>query len=159
AVVLVAAVLALPAELRAASPVLRVLLSPLTTEFMMGAVIGELYCRGVARFAPAAGALGLAALTVAIVWLAPHLALAASADLDTWRVAVFGLPCALIIYALAGWELRSTPQPAPLLVALGDASYATYLVHVLVLSALGRALALVLPHGAAASALLVALGL
>jgi peptidoglycan/LPS O-acetylase OafA/YrhL len=157
--VLLAAAHALPAELVAASPFLRVLLSPLTAEFMMGAAIGELYRRNIARFAPASGLMGLAAIVVAIGWLAPSMALASSADLDTWRVAVFGVPCALIIYGLAGWELRATPEPAPLLVALGDASYATYLVHVLVVSALGRAIALALPHGAVASVLLLSVGL
>jgi exopolysaccharide production protein ExoZ len=68
------------------------------------------------------------------------LPLVASANFDAWRVILFGAPCALIIYWLAAAELRSPPRPWPILVRLGDWSYATYLVHVLVVAALARIL-------------------
>ena len=52
----------------------------------------------------------------------------------------------MIVYGLVGIEIK-TKQTAPYwLVALGDASYSTYLSHVLVLSAIGRVFALVANH-------------
>src|SRR5262249_45255252 len=119
------------------SPVLRVIVSPLTAEFMMGAFVGMLWRRQFVSKALTVGALGLAGLIVSIVYVAAMLSLAASPHLDGWRVIIFGVPAALIVYALTGLEqLCPSGQPAKLLVALGDWSYATYLIHVLIISAI-----------------------
>jgi exopolysaccharide production protein ExoZ len=143
----------------AASPVLTVLLSPLTAEFMMGAVAGVLYRTGAVRWALGAGSIGLLAIAATIVFVAPALSLAKNIHLDSWRVILFGAPAALIIYALAAWELRTSPHAPAILVALGDWSYATYLVHVLVLSALGRMIAVVSSPGIGTTLLLAGFGL
>ena len=89
------------------------------------------------------------------------LSLATGPHLDGWRVVIFGIPSALIVYAIAGVErLRASPRPARLLVALGDWSYSTYLTHVLVISAVGRMLFLLAPTGGiSASVALIATGL
>lgn len=159
AALLVVGALFIPHDRLVSSPTLRVLMSPLTAEFMIGAVVGLLYCHKVVRGARIAGAAGLAALAGAICFAAPVLPLVASANFDAWRVILFGAPCALIIYWLAAAELRSSPRPWPILVRLGDWSYATYLVHVLVVAALARSIEMILPDGVGAAALLVALGL
>ena len=143
------------------SPVLRVAASPLTAEFMMGAIVGILWRRGYARGALAVGAVGLAAFMLSIVYTAPMLSLATSPNLDGWRVIIFGIPVALIVYALTGLEqLYPSGRPAQLLVALGDWSYATYLIHVMIISAIGRIIFAFAPGGGGgASFALIAIGL
>jgi exopolysaccharide production protein ExoZ len=157
--ILVLCAVLMPLSYIATSPALLVLTSPLTAEFMIGAVAGVLYRNGAARWALSAGTAGLLAIAVAIVFAAPALSLVRNTHLDAWRVFLFGVPAGLIVYALAAWELRTTPQPPSILVALGDWSYATYLVHVLVLSALGRMLALVALPGIGATWLLAGIGI
>jgi peptidoglycan/LPS O-acetylase OafA/YrhL len=70
---------------------------------------------------------------------------------------MIGVPCALIVYGAAAME-RSDTQPG-LLVALGNASYSTYLAHVLVLSALGRLFAATPWHTPVTAAVFVIVGL
>ena len=62
------------------------------------------------------------------------------------RVILVGAPCALIVYGLVGIEIKSKQTAPYWLVALGNASYSTYLSHVLVLSAIGRMFALMPNH-------------
>ena len=145
----------------AASPVLRLVTNPLTLEFMMGAVVGVLWRKRHMPGVIAAGAVGLAALAVSIGYIAPLLSLVTSPHLDVWRVIIFGVPSALLIYALTGIEmLYWKPRSTALLVVLGDWSYATYLSHVLVISAIGRTLVFLAPAGGiGASVMLVATGL
>lgn len=155
----------------AGTPVLGVVTNPLTAEFMMGAVVGILWRN---YYTPAAlflGGAGLAVLALSITYVAPALSLVTisypersiiiNPDLGTWRVVLFGIPSALIVYALAAVEHRTrSPRPPALLVALGDWSYATYLIHIMVISAIGRALHFLLPGGGiVASLLLIATGL
>jgi exopolysaccharide production protein ExoZ len=71
---------------------------------------------------------------------------------------LFGIPAALIVYWLAALEQNAERMPARLLVALGDWSYATYLTHVLVLSALGRIIHSLAPSGAMAGLVLIVVG-
>ena len=142
----------------ASIPLGRVWTSPLTAEFMMGAAVGILYDHNSRRGAAYAGPIGLATLAASIVFLAPALSLANSTHLDALRVVLFGIPAALILHSLAAWEKRAAPMPARLLVALGDWSYATYLAHVLVLSALGRIIHALAPAGAMSSLVLIIVG-
>lgn len=126
----------------AASPVLFLVTNPLTAEFMIGALIALLWLsRRRMPAAPIAAVLGLAALAFSIGYLAPATALFTSPHINTMRVLMFGIPSALAS------DLRSSRRRAtePVaenpyiasLVALGDWSYATYLLHVLVISAVG----------------------
>jgi exopolysaccharide production protein ExoZ len=119
-------------------PLGRVWTNPLTAEFMLGAAIGVRYDRKMMRGGASAGVMGLATLVAAIVFVASILQLAENRYLDAWRVVLFGIPAALIIYGLAASEQKAVQKPARLLVALDDWSYAIYLTHVLVLSAIGR---------------------
>ena len=125
----------LAAGLLSASPVLRVVTSPLTTEFIIGALIGVLWTKRSLPFPSAATIAGIAGLAISVCYIAPATALVESSHLDVWRVAIFGLPAALIIYGVAGVGSRRAPR---ILVAAGDWSYSTYLIHVLVISAIGR---------------------
>ena len=139
-------------------PLGRVWTNPLTAEFMAGAAIGVLYNRKNMRGAAWAGVIGLLMLGVSIVFLAPALPLANNTHLDAWRVVLFGMPAALIIYWLAALELKTAPVPPRLLSALGDWSYATYLTHVLVLAAIGRIIGALAPPGAMSRLELIVVG-
>jgi exopolysaccharide production protein ExoZ len=156
-VVLFAMILGIPDQI-AESPVLQVVTSPLTLEFMMGAAAGLLWLNNRTPGALMAGTCGLTALVLAILSIAPTLSLVASPHVTIWRVAIFGIPAALVVYGLAGAEHAHKPRPLSLLVALGDCSYATYLVHVLVISAIGRVLLQFGQVGASASLVLIAAG-
>jgi exopolysaccharide production protein ExoZ len=74
------------------------------------------------------------------------------------RVALFGIPAALIVYWLAALERKAVRVPVRLLVALGDWSYAKYLTHVLVLSAFGRIIHALAPPGTMSSLVLIVVG-
>jgi peptidoglycan/LPS O-acetylase OafA/YrhL len=152
----------------ALSPVLQVMTNPLAAEFMMGAAVGLLWRSHVTPVPLLVGAAGIAGLVLSISYAAPAVALigynyASSSfiqnpHLDAWRVVLFGIPLAMIIYALAAierWPRR--PKPPAFLVALGDWSYATYLAHLLIISVVTRLSAFLFPTGGVvASALIVA---
>jgi peptidoglycan/LPS O-acetylase OafA/YrhL len=145
----------------AALPVLRLVTSPLTAEFMMGAIVGILWRNRLVSGAIALGVVGLSGLVLAIVYIAPMLSLATNQYLVAWRVFIFGLPSALIVYALTAIE-HSHPsvRSGRFLVTLGNWSYATYLTHVLVISAIGRMLLLFVPSGGVGASLaLIAAGI
>jgi exopolysaccharide production protein ExoZ len=139
-------------------PLGRVWTNPLTAEFMMGAAIGVLFEHKNMSGGTWAGVIGVAMLGASIVFVAPALRLANNAHLDILRVVLFGIPAALIVYWLAAWEQKAVRMPARLLVALGDWSYATYLTHVLVLSAFGRIIHALAPPGTMSSLVLIVVG-
>jgi exopolysaccharide production protein ExoZ len=127
---------------RGGSPALRALpwthlvWHPLTLEFILGCVLALTVrrTRAAARTAAIGGACLLGAACLA--WSAGH-----GTDLprNWWRVLVFGVPGALILYGgAAGAPLRAHALSRALHL-FGDASYSLYLSHTLVLSAVGRA--------------------
>jgi peptidoglycan/LPS O-acetylase OafA/YrhL len=138
----------------AALPAVRLVTSPLTAEFMMGAIVGVLWRKRLVSGAIATGVVGLSGLVLAIVYVAPMLSLATSQYLEAWRVIIFGIPSALIIYALTAIEhLHPSVRGGRFLVTLGNWSYATYLTHVIVISAIGRMLLLFVPSGGVSASL------
>lgn len=136
-----------------ASPVLGLLLSPLTFEFLLGAVAGLLIRRKVLAFgrtALLAGiALALAGGVLYVRWGVAHGEIVTS-------ILLLGLPFVLVVYGLAVVERRHGWPKLPQLERLGDASYSTYLGHVLVLSAIGRVYAALPIHGWAVEAVFLA---
>lgn len=142
-------------------PVLQVATSPLTLEFMTGIVLGVIWLTGRTPLASIAGIVGL----ISLIWAVPaHYYLIAKLEpihdsSQLWRVFLFGLPFALILYALLAFERRASWRPPALLVAIGDWSYSTYLFHFMILSVVGRAvLVAFLDRGAAASIILFIIG-
>jgi len=67
----------------------------------------------------------------------------------------------MLIYTITDLErLRPLLRPTRLMVLLGDRSYSTYLIHLLVISAIGRTLYLFAPDGGvSASVMLMATSL
>ncbi len=139
------------------SPIAHVVANPMIAEFMIGGIIGILWRH---RFLPGhliAGTIGLGALAVSIGYLAPSVSLEINRHFDAWRVVLFGVPAALILYGLAGTELLINSLPLPtLMVKLGDWSYATYLMHWLVIPLVAKAFSLVAPAGGAGPSALFA---
>jgi peptidoglycan/LPS O-acetylase OafA/YrhL len=81
-----------------------------------------------------------------IVLSVPDTAAGLIANRNWTRPILVGAPCALIVYGAVAMEIRGAPAAPAWLVALGDASYSTYLSHVLVLSALGRVFGMTSNH-------------
>ena len=145
------------------SPVLQVATSPLTFEFIMGVIVGVLWLKGRTRHAYLAGILGIVALIGAIpihYYLIAHMgSIMDSPNYPTWRIFLFGLPMAFILYALVAHEHRASSRPPASLVAVGDWSYSIYLFHFMVLSAVARAVLFAFPdRGALASLILFIVG-
>lgn len=125
-------------------PILVTLFNPLILEFLMGCAVALALRRPAlaagTALRPAVGwsslALGLAGLAAAVAWLAAG---ERPMPVDWPRVALFGVPSALVLLGCVALEPTLGPRTPRPLVALGDASYSLYLGHVLVIAAVGRA--------------------
>jgi exopolysaccharide production protein ExoZ len=125
-------------------PVVAVITHPLTLEFIFGAAAGIVIQRNCTTFAASAFVSGIVLFMLVLSLSDDALGLV---DGRNWkRVILVGAPCALIAYGLVGIEIKDKQTAPYWLVALGNASYSTYLSHVLVLSAIGRMFALVPNH-------------
>ena len=133
----------LAAGLVVAAPVLRFWGAPIILEFLLGVGIASIW-----RFAPRR--LGLWAVGLALVGFGLGLVFGyggiddVRALNDPWnglrRVLIWGLPSAMLVFGVVRME-RTDQAPGRLERAaafMGDASYSIYLVHVLVIRALGR---------------------
>jgi exopolysaccharide production protein ExoZ len=128
-------------------PVAAVVAHPLTLEFVFGATIGILIRRKIAACAAPALMAGIAVFMMIVLWF-PGTAAGLIVDPNWMRPILIGAPCALIVYAAVAMEIRGALNAPRWLTTLGDASYSTYLSHVLVLSALGRLFAMAPSHNA-----------
>ncbi|MEO0465455.1 MAG: acyltransferase [Pseudomonadota bacterium] len=147
---------------QAGHPFIKIAVHPMTMEFILGAFAGLAVCSG-RRIMPKG------VMIVAVVWLVAalvftlppshpggeqlglftyegyqiglHSNLLWSTFVLGWgRVIAFGLPCALLVYAVANLEVEGQIVIGKPLEMLGDWSYSLYLSHILVLSALARLL-------------------
>ena len=102
--------------------------SPLVVEFLIGAALAWWPARVGGRSAAALVAVAAAWATVAsAVYFHPnpdHLPL-----MYPRRLATFGVPCGVLVFALTAWERRGGLLPGRWLRAVGDASYSVYLLH------------------------------
>ncbi|GAB5459687.1 MAG: acyltransferase [Henriciella sp.] len=157
AVIIVAGSLFLPL-VRHASSLLILALFPMTLEFILGALIAYAI-----RFKITAGALPCLFTGVAtfgfvflkydfvsgggplIDWM--NLAKPDAFTMSWGRTIFFGIPAGLIVYGLVAMELRNDwgKWIPSFMVKLGDWSYALYLCHILVLSAVAKLLFPYLP--------------
>lgn len=125
----------------------KVIFSPLTFEFIGGAMVALALRRGITAFALPALALGVAAVAGLSLFFATTLYPGAFADLGR-RALIFGPIFAAILYGAAAIEMRRGARTANWLTAAGDASYSLYLVHVPVFLVVGKTLSVMLPDGA-----------
>lgn len=103
--------------------------NPILFEFLFGVAIARL---------PRRERLALPLLAVAAAWLALaplwvfHAEVAVAADLSAYRVVAWGMPAALIVYAMLSLERHFASPLAGPAVLIGGASYSIYLFHVFV---------------------------
>lgn len=122
-------------KLGAGSPVLTILFSPLTFEFLLGAFGAIVFLRYSGGYGRTAFLAGIASLLVAVLlagakykfMIGPH----------EWRAIYFAVPCALIVYGAVSTEHVKAYLFPPFVQTLGDWSYSLYLTHVLVMSLIG----------------------
>ncbi|MCF6220206.1 MAG: acyltransferase [Robiginitomaculum sp.] len=114
------------------SPLIALLFSPLTYEFLAGAFAGWVFHKWNAKFALPSLVLGLLlwAATLFVLISAGH----SMIENHMGRAIHFALPASLTVYGLAGIK-TNLPKWSQ---TLGDWSYALYLTHVLTLTLLGR---------------------
>ena len=103
-------------------------LNPLVLEFLAGCVLAWVPARLTGRAAAVVGvaALGWAAVASAVYFDANANRLPMN---YLGRVIVYGLPAALAVLALTGWERAGGRIRSRWLLRAGDASYSIYLVH------------------------------
>lgn len=113
------------------NPFLALLTSPLLLEFAAGMGLGYWYCRSKVQSAWPVYSLLLAGIgalfSIAVYGYDP-----------TWRVLQFGLPASAIVAVCLWLEGKKVMTPHKLSIIGGDISYPLYLIHVLVIAALGR---------------------
>jgi peptidoglycan/LPS O-acetylase OafA/YrhL len=131
----------------AANPWVRVLGSWFNLEFVFGMLVGTAVLRG--RFFAPRTLLALAVALIVAVCIATAYSGREFLAVAWWRPWAVGAPMALLVYASLGLERRGLLAPRWLR-AQGDASYALYLWHVLVIGALGLALNRAHVHGSPA---------
>jgi exopolysaccharide production protein ExoZ len=121
----------------ATNPWLVVLANPMNLEFALGVAVGWLIIGE--RFVAPRSLLVAGAAVVAVL-----IAVAADRDGGTigpwFRLLGFGVALAAIVYAAVGLEARRRVEAPRALQTLGDASYSLYLIHVPVITVLGRAI-------------------
>jgi len=115
-----------------AGPVRAILFSPLSYEFLAGALAGWIFHKSKAKFAAATLIVGLIlwAVTLYVLISAGHVMI----ESPMGRAIHFALPATLVVYGLAGLK-TNMPKWSQ---TLGDWSYALYLTHILSLSLFGR---------------------
>lgn len=120
------------------TPWIRIILSPLTIEFIAGALLAQM----ILIYRPTlplaySGFLIIASL--GLIFIAGRHYLNSTGDIPTgWaRVLFLGLPATLIVFCTYSAENKGARIPL-WMTKIGDASYSTYLSHILVLSALGH---------------------
>lgn len=125
-------VLAYQSGIYNANALYRVLGSPLSLTFILGALGGYIFCRFGPRFGLVVLVIGLGLWGTTLVILAEHGG--GMIENHFGRFIHFGLPSALVVYGCAALKTEF-PRWSQ---TLGDWSYALYLTHVLTLTALGR---------------------
>lgn len=114
------------------SPIIVLLFSPLTYEFLAGALAGWVFRKWNAKFTLPSLVIGL------ILWVITFYVLISAGhsmiESHMGRVIHFALPATLTVYGLAGLK---TNMPK-CMQTLGDWSYSLYLTHVLSLTLFGR---------------------
>lgn len=126
------------------TPVISVITHPLTLEFIVGAGVGWILRKKVTAFPILVLCAGIGGLSSAVFLRFDEPALIHIRNLQD--VILFGLPCALIVYGAVAIELKNGITAPSWLIELGNASYSTYLSHVLILSAIGRLFAAIPQH-------------
>jgi exopolysaccharide production protein ExoZ len=149
-----AAALTLPAP---SDPVIALVRHPLTLEFILGAFVGLLVSY---RQFPFPGLMARGGAFLLVLSIASQASNPQAAFETEWaRVWLFGVPAALLIWGLVGMEQQSGTTSPTWTQALGNWSYALYLIHVPVFVAIGRLAAPLSREGPLDNIVLLVVGL
>jgi exopolysaccharide production protein ExoZ len=132
AAIVTSAALAMPVP---SDPVLALIRHPLTLEFVMGAAIGVVATKGL--FPAPRLMLQFGCFVFLLSALSIRENPAAAFEAEWARVWLFGLPSALIIWGWVGLEQQNHNHTPRWTQALGNWSYALYLIHVPAFVAIG----------------------
>ena len=134
------------------NPYLSFFSNPFAIDFIFGLAVGYLHLTGRLRASfPVVAALGVICTGLAII---------GSHSGDMWvghRVVFFGIPAAALVAAGLGLELSRGVCAPRWFAAVGDTSFALYLWHLPVLSALAQVIGRIHPRGMLAHVVLVTL--
>lgn len=108
-------------------PAFTTLASPFLLEFLAGFLLGNATARGFHPNRPACAALACLALPVLFLVPVPH-------EEVQLRVVAWGIPALLLVLAAVAFEDSLASRIPKFFVTLGDASYALYLSHTLLIS-------------------------
>ncbi len=129
---LILGTLALAEPIAHAGNIFELFLSPLNIEFILGCLIGYLYCKNIMRYASVCLIMGTGLFIIAF-YIGGY---TTGPGFYFTRVVVYGLPSAMIIYGLVNLEKKAGLNiPSPL-IHLGNISYSLYLSHMLVILSL-----------------------
>lgn len=132
----------------------KVLFSPLTFEFMLGALIAAAVRAGATRLAAPALAAGLLLFAIETAAFADRLYPQAMGAFAL-RAGLFAPPFALMLYGAAALERRRGRHFPLWLRRVGDASYSLYLIHVPALLVVGKLVSISIEDGVADNLLLI----
>lgn len=120
------------------NPFVRLAASPLTYEFIGGALVGVLYQRWKPNVSFITSLVAICGLFVVMFYVGHLYTIEVGVQpSEMARVLIYGIPSLGILFLVTNTEIKGKVFPN-WLTRIGDASYSTYLTHVLVLSVLGR---------------------
>lgn len=120
---------------------LRLMLHPMTLEFVIGAIAAMFWMRTKGTFGNTALILGTIMFIAGMIDQAMHgntFVEAGTYGTDWLRVMRWGVGGGLIVYGMASLESRNIYKANSFSVKLGDWSYSLYLTHMLTLNAVGQ---------------------
>ncbi|NDE91293.1 MAG: acyltransferase [Alphaproteobacteria bacterium] len=116
-------------------PIVTLVTHPLTLEFILGIAVGTLiHQSNKTQLLWTICAIAIVVLTLCC----SDITFINIDEKNLQHIALFGIPCALLVYAALQIELKNILVAPAWLVQLGNASFSIYLMHVLVISALGH---------------------
>jgi peptidoglycan/LPS O-acetylase OafA/YrhL len=118
------------------TPTIKLITHPLTAEFIAGCLVAKLIHQGIKSHGVTAIILGTVLLLTGYGLY--YFAVPGTAPKEWLRVAIFGVPCIMIVYGAVAIESSRGILLPRFICFLGDASYSTYLSHAIVLPAIGK---------------------
>lgn len=122
------------------SPVFTMITGPMLLEFLAGVIIGSMVVHRVRFSVPVAAVLGVIGTAVVLIPYRNLFGFRIVSDTSGLRVLLWGLPAALIVFCVVALEDRFGAIWPKWMLLIGDASYSLYLIHILVLCLVIRAL-------------------
>jgi exopolysaccharide production protein ExoZ len=122
------------------SPVFTMITSPMLLEFLAGVIIGSMVVHKVRFSVPVAVVLGVIGTAVILIPYRNLFGFRIVSDTNGLRVLLWGLPAALIVFCFVAIEDQFGTIWPKWTLLIGDASYSLYLIHILLLCFVIRAL-------------------